>query len=283
MATCITCSEKNENTTYGNNPSAGNYITVNGIKMYYEIYGKGEPMVLIHGNGGDVSSFRNQIPFFSKYYKVIVADSRAQGKSGDNAQQLSYQLMASDWMLLIKELKLDSVYICGWSDGGIIGLIMAMDSSCKVKKLAVMGANIMPDTTAYPKYVLQFNKRAIEYVDSMISCKNTQLDWTRKRKQLKIWTEINIPFSELHKIKIPTLVMAGDKDMIREEHTLKIYQNIEKSHLCIFPEATHYIPVDDPLTFNQRVYKFISTPYTRPDQKQVYEFYIKRINKFFGT
>jgi pimeloyl-ACP methyl ester carboxylesterase len=276
-------SEGQETIPYGNNPSAGRYVTVNGIKMYYEIYGTGEPLVLIHGNGGSISNFYGQIPFFSKHYKVIIADSRAQGKSGDNDQKLSYKLMASDWAALLDKLEIDSAYICGWSDGGVIGLIMAMDYPEKVKKLVSMGGCVLSDTTAYPEYVLEFNRKALQYIDEKIAGKDTSKNWLRLRKLMEIWTEIDIPFSALHKIKAPTIIMAGDKDMVREEHTIKIFQNIEKAHLCIFPGATHAIPVEDPETFNQAVHRFFSKPYTRPDLEPLLNNLMKDMSKFYGN
>ena len=272
-----------ENVPYGSNPAAGGYTTVNGIQMYYEIYGTGEPLVLIHPNKGSSANFYAQIPFFIKHYKVIVADSRAQGKSGDSNQRLSFQLMASDWAALLDQLKIDSAYICGWGDGGSIGLMLAMDYPKKVKKLASMGGAILSDTTAYPRFVLEFNKKAIQYIDEKIARKDTTDNWHRLRKPLEIWNELNIPFSDLHRIKAPTIIMVADKDMIREAHTIKIFQNIEKAHLCIFPGETHDIPWQDPETFNQAVYRFFSNPYTRPDTESGFNYFSKDMSKFYGN
>src|SRR5258706_13277341 len=74
---------------YGNNPAAGKYYSIRGIKLYCEVYGKGNPLLLIHGNGGSINAFENNIPFFAKHYKVIAVDSRAQGKSTDTGDSLS--------------------------------------------------------------------------------------------------------------------------------------------------------------------------------------------------
>src|SRR5689334_21773768 len=75
--------QKKSAINYGSNAAAGKYITTRGTKFYYEVYGKGEPLLLIHGNSGSINNFKYQIPYFSKYYKVIIIDSRAQGKTVD--------------------------------------------------------------------------------------------------------------------------------------------------------------------------------------------------------
>ena len=121
--------------------------------MYYEIYGTGEPLLIIHGNGGSIKKFLYQIPYFSKNYKVVLADSRAQGKSVDGGDSLSYEMMADDLNALLDTLRMDSCYVIGWSDGGINGLLLAMRHPEKVKKLAVTGANLWPDTTAVDAFV----------------------------------------------------------------------------------------------------------------------------------
>lgn len=92
---------------YGNNPSAGHFQALRGIKMYYEIYGSGQPLLLIHGNGGRIASMGPIIPYFSSNYKVIVTDSRAHGKSVDQADSLSFEMMADDEAALLDLLQLD--------------------------------------------------------------------------------------------------------------------------------------------------------------------------------
>src|SRR5690349_3103709 len=78
---------------YGNNKAVGKYYDIRGFKMYAEVYGQGKPLLFIHGNSGSINNFIYQIPYFSKKYKVIIADSRAQGKSIDTGDSLSYEMM----------------------------------------------------------------------------------------------------------------------------------------------------------------------------------------------
>lgn len=153
-----------DTTTYGKNEKVGRYVKTRRINMYYETYGKGEPLLIIHGNGGSIKDFLYQIPYFSKNYKVILADSRAQGRSVDSADSLSYEMMADDLNALLDTLNLDSCYVIGWSDGGINGLLLAMRHPEKVKKLAVTGANLWPDTTAVDPFAYNW---AINYNDSL--------------------------------------------------------------------------------------------------------------------
>src|ERR1035441_10550855 len=135
---------------YGSNTLVGKYANVNDIKVYYEIYGAGEPLLLLHGNGGSIQNFEYQIPELSKHFKVIAVDSRAQGKSTDSDQEITYALMASDMSALIDKLKLGSVYVVGWSDGGNVGLELAFAHPQQVKKLVTFGANYTHENLMAP-------------------------------------------------------------------------------------------------------------------------------------
>ena len=232
---------------YGNNSKAGHYAPVNGIQIYYETYGSGEPLIMFHGNGGSIAAFKNQIPFFEKYYKVIAIDSRLQGKSGGSADTLSYDMMASDFAGLLDYLHIDSAYVLGWSDGGIDGLVLAMKYPVKVKKLAVTGANIVPDTTALYAADLEGMR------NTAFSTTASPIDKTLNRMMIY---QPQIPFSELKKIHCPVLVMAGDRDIIKPEHTLKIYQSLPVAELCIFPDSYHHVCQQHPELFNETVLTF---------------------------
>jgi len=232
---------------YGSNSTAGHYAPVNGIRLYYETYGSGEPLIMLHGNGGSIAAFKNQIPFFEKYYKVIAIDSRLQGKSGGSADTLSYDMMASDFAGLLDYLHIDSAYVLGWSDGGIDGLILAKTYPAKVKKLAVTGANIVPDTTALYAADLEGMRK------TSFSATASPIDRILNRMMIY---QPQLPFSEMKKIHCPVLVMAGDRDMIKPEHTLKIYQSLPVAELCIFPDSYHHVCQQHPELFNETVLTF---------------------------
>lgn len=232
---------------YGNNPAAGHYAPINGIQLYYEEYGKGQPLLMLHGNGGAIDAFKNQIPHFQKYYHVIAVDSRLQGKSGGSADTLSYDMMASDFCALLDYLKIDSALILGWSDGGINALIMAMQCPEKVKAIAISGANIVPDTAAFDAPLIQ---EMYDYVN--------RTDITTRERTLNVMmiNQPNIPYKSLNNIQCPALVMAGDHDLIRPEHTLKIYQSLPNAELCIFPDSEHGVCQQHPELFNSTVFTF---------------------------
>ncbi len=233
---------------YGNNPGAGHYAEVNGIKLYYETYGTGKPLIMLHGNGGSIQAFRNQIPFFEKYYKVIAIDSRLQGKSGGNPDTISYDLMASDFNALMDQLGIDSAYVLGWSDGGIDGILLALKYPSKVKMLAVSGANTVPDSTAIPYKDILTTR---DYVEHDITASKTDIALNKM-----MLYQPNIPFDSLGKIHCRVLVMAGDHDIIKPEHTLKIFQSIPHAELCIFPDSNHGVLQQHPKLFNEIVYNF---------------------------
>jgi len=246
---------------YGKNKAVGKYYNIRGFKMYVEVYGQGQPLLFIHGNGGAINNFTKQIPYFSKKYKVIIADSRAQGKSADAADSLTYEMMADDYAALLDQMKIDSAYVVGWSDGGINGLLMAIRHPEKVKKLAITGANLRPDTTAVFQEV--WDMVTPMYNDLKAKPDKNEME-KGGYKLLKLLVENpHIPLSDLQKISCPTLVIGGDHDVIKEEHTMEIYQNIPKAYLWILPNSGHSTPIVYANEFNSKIDSFIKQPYRK--------------------
>ncbi|MCX6318355.1 MAG: alpha/beta hydrolase [Bacteroidetes bacterium] len=244
---------------YGNNAKAGKYYSIRGFRMYAETYGSGQPLLIIHGNGGSINNFIYQIPYFSSKYKVIIADSRAHGKSADTVDSLTYEMMADDYAALLTEMKIDSAFVIGWSDGGINGLLLAIRHPEKVKKLAITGANLVPDTTAVPKEVWDMVTPTYNWLKNKKSLADNE---KASFKLLRLLVEQpHIPVTDLHTIQCPTLVIGGDNEVIKVEHTLLIKQHIPKSYLWILPGSGHSTPVIFKDDFNTVVDRFFLYPY----------------------
>jgi pimeloyl-ACP methyl ester carboxylesterase len=253
---------------YGNDSAAGKTFMFNRNRFYYETYGRGLPVLLIHGNGLSISFFKGQIGTLSRHHHVIAMDSRGQGKSELGTAALTYEGMAEDVNALLEHLKLDHVKVLGQSDGGIIGLLLAIHHPDKVSMLAVMGANLEPDA-AYSWAV-----DGIVRLRNRITAELAHSDDPRPLQlQLQfldlLGNQPHIPLADLKNIEIPTLVMAADRDVIRDEHTLSIFHAIPKSQLAIFPGATHVIAAQDPARFNRTVLDFFDKPFAMPDTKDL--------------
>lgn len=243
-----------QNISYGSNPRTGKYIHINDINLYYEVYGKGQPLLLMHGNSGSIASFSKFIPYLAKQYKVIAVDSRAQGRSGDSDKELTFEQIASDFSVLLDSLHLQSVYAVGWSDGGIVGLQMAYSYPKKITKLVTIGANFVADSTALSAEnfdttkITWFNKLSLTDQQNIIHSSHTP-----NRAGIIFDKLINLDLKypnftldQLSSIKTPTLVVAGDRDIIIDTHTLRLYHALPNAQLFIVPNSPHHVPIAKP-------------------------------------
>ena len=195
---------------------------VNGITLWYEVRGQGKPLILLHGNGEDHTIFDELAARLGEHYTVYAVDSRDHGRSSRMAK-LSYEIMASDVEALIESLGLQGAALYGFSDGGIVGLLTALERPELLSALAVSGANLNPGGL---KTLFHWMMR---------------LEYLRKRdKKIKLMLrEPDISPESLGNIQIPVLVLAGEKDLIREEHTRLIAESIPHSTLQILPGESH--------------------------------------------
>ncbi len=239
---------------YGSNKVVGKYYDINGIKLYTETYGKGKPLFLFHGNGGSINAFSKNIPYFSKYYKVIAVDTRAHGKSIDTSKELNFEMIADDFAKLMEVMKIDSAYVLGWSDGGIDALVLALRHPEKVIKLASTGANMRPDSTALiPDAWKDMNKRYDEQKNKTFATEKERNDF--KILALDVLYPNYLPEAML-KIKCPSLIIAGDRDVIVAEHTVEIFKYIPKGQLWILPKSGHGTLIEHADEFNRKVHNF---------------------------
>lgn len=247
---------------YGANKAVGAIFVHDGVTLYYETYGEGPPLLLVHGNGGSIGTLAAQIEHFKAKYKVIAMDSRDQGRSGDSAEAITYEKMTEDLAGLIDHLQTGPVDVVGWSDGGIEALLLGLRHPDKVKKIVSMAANLNPGPDAFDPEVAALLK-------SMMDIPEAARKTPEGKRQLKVvgmmLKEPNIPPALLGEVKAPTLVLASDHDLVRLEHIVTIYRNLPNAELAIFPNRTHLIPYDDPDMFNSTVDHFLATPYRKID------------------
>jgi pimeloyl-ACP methyl ester carboxylesterase len=247
---------------YGHNDTVGKFYDIRGIKMYTEVYGSGKPLLFLHGNGGNMSNFARTIPVFAKKYKVIAVDSRAHGRTIDDRDSLSFEMMADDFDALLTAMHIDSAYVLGWSDGGIDALVLAMRHPDKVIKLASTGANLVPDSTGLiPSYWKSEQKDFANWQKRM------PLKTAKDKNTYKIfmldWVQPNIPFSALRAVKCPSLIISGDRDLIPVQHTVQIAQAIPKSYLWIVPNSGHATLNEHFDEFNKVVDDFFEKPFRK--------------------
>lgn len=240
---------------YGKNPAAGHYATVPGVRLYYETYGKGRPLLLLHGNSGSIGRFSKTIPFFEKQNRVIAVDSRAHGKSVDGGDSLSFEMMADDMAALLAELHIDSADVIGWSDGGIIALVLAMRHPQKVRRLVATGANLWPDSTALLPSLWRDMER--EFAQGRDSVYTDPVKRNARKVFLLDYLHPHISTSALKAVKAPAFIIAGDRDLIVGEHTLAIYKALPKAWLWIVPNCGHATLIDKADEFNHKVAEFL--------------------------
>jgi len=249
---------------YGSNK--GKFITINNTKIYYEEYGKGIPLLMLHGGLGDISDFEKVIPNLSKKYRVIIPDAPGLGRSEYANSILSYQLLADYNSKFIDQLKLDSLYVIGWSDGANTALILAKNQPKKVKKLIISGANYK--LSGFTKEGLEECKMVADtgFVKNELKHwirhyqKLSSKDWTRYISELgQMWfKEEYFPKTDLEAIKIPTLIIYGDKDMYTLEHGIEIRNAISKSQFCVIPNCSHEVFRENPNLFTELAQIFLS-------------------------
>lgn len=198
------------------------YAIVNGLKLFYHKEGSGRPVILLHGNGEDHTIFDVAIRDLARSYTVYALDSRAHGKS-DPVPTLTYREMAEDVAAFIRQQGLEKPALVGFSDGGVVALLVALRWPDLPGRLVVAGANMTPAGIKQPW-------RALMRVQNRIS-PDPKLDLMLTQPHLAGW--------QLTGITAPTLVLAGEKDLIDESQTRRIARSIPGAKLLILPGETH--------------------------------------------
>ncbi len=241
-------------------PVQAGMMPIDDVQIYYATYGDpaNEPLILVHGQAGSANEFAHQIPVFAEKYYVVAFDSRGRGRSTMGKQPLSYSLLAADTLALMDYLHIDSANLVGWSDGGVIGLEIAIHHPERLRKLVAFGANYSPAgisggcTAQCEEYLgilgstytrLSGNPRGFDALVAITA---------------SLGDEPNFTAEQLGSITIPVLIMDGlREELIYPEHTLKLAQMIPTADLRLMRGIGHFAPWYKPDEFNHIVLDYL--------------------------
>jgi pimeloyl-ACP methyl ester carboxylesterase len=232
----------------------GKYAEVNGLKMYYEIHGSGQPLVLLHGAFGFVEGWATILPTLTKTHQVITLELQGHGHTNDLDRPITYEQHVEDTAGLLKQLKIKDADFFGYSMGGVVALGVAIRYPELVRKLAVLGSGTGPLKEIFePENYKQFQSISTDFAPPVLKepYDRTSPDPSRwpilvtKIKNMGNGFKGYSP-AELKTIKAPTLIMQGDHDGTRPEHAVEMYRHITNSQLAIFPGGDHFILFSSP-------------------------------------
>lgn len=214
------------------------FIPLSDTSICCHIFGNGKKdIVMVHGNGEDYTVFDKIIPNLAENYRIIALDSRGHGLTPFGKKRLTYAQMAEDTFYAIRMLRLNKPNFIGFSDGGIIGLMLAVNHPGLIDKYVICGANLNP---------LGLTKKALkaitkDYLKFMAKAPFSDEDYKNARRYRIMVQEPMISPKSLEKIHDPILLLAGDRDIVRDEHTNLMARSIPNSHLKIVEDCGHFV------------------------------------------
>jgi pimeloyl-ACP methyl ester carboxylesterase len=253
---------------YGNNATVGKYVTVRGVKIYYETYGNGKPLLLLHGSIlGYIDEFSSYIPELSKHFKVIAPGLRGHGKSEIGEEPFSYKLFAEDAMAVLKQEAADSVVVVGFSAGAITGYYLAANFPKTITKLVALAGVL--HSNSYRPTALQYLKALKgenlekQFPELIASRKKIMVQPNRYQELINRISKTWVPGSYTAParptdIKCPVLTIAGDRDFYFSPAAfVSVYEQIPGSQLAIIPNADHVAMIQSNLILTALILPFL--------------------------
>ena len=242
-------------------PQRSGMVPVNGVRIWYAAYGQGSPVILLHGGMANSNYWGLQIPALAPHFKLIVIDSRGQGRSTWDGKPIGYHRMASDVMAVMDALYIPKSALVGWSDGAIIGLDIAIHHPERLTRLFAFGANSnlagvksADGSATFAEYDARTRE---EY--RAISAEPSDLDRFSEAMS-KMWeTEPDFSDAELRGISVPTWIVDGEHDeIIKREDSDHMTRLIPGARELILPRTSHFAFLQDPEQFNEVLLNFLS-------------------------
>ncbi len=222
------------------------------INHYYIEKGTGFPLILLHGNGEDCGYFVHQMEPFAKHFRVIAIDTRGHGQTPRGEASFSIRQFAEDLLDFMNLHQIEKAHILGFSDGGNIAMVFALMHPERVEKLILNGANL---NASGVKRKVQIPIEIGYRIAKLFATKSPAARKNAEMLGLMV-NDPNVKAEELSCIQNPTLVIAGEKDMIKDSHTRLIAKSIPEEMLSIIP-GNHFIANKNPDTFNEVVLRFL--------------------------
>lgn len=239
----------------------GEYADLPGVRTWYETEGTGDPLVLLHGGFCTNDTWGAQRADLAAAYRVLLPERRAHGHTADVAGPLTYQDMAEDTVAFLEQVVEGPAHLVGWSDGGVVALLVAMARPDLVRKVVAIGATFRPGFECFvePSMLdamtpegpdLAFFRELYEPV-----APDGAGHWpVVAAKVIDMWrTQPTLTTEELAQVAAPTLVMAGDDDLMTPEHTIALYRAIPDAQLAIVPGASHLVPLEKAALVNRLI------------------------------
>jgi pimeloyl-ACP methyl ester carboxylesterase len=241
------------------------YLDANGVHTYYEEHGDGEPLLLMHGGLSSADEMGMQTPALAERHRVVLPERRGHGRTADVDGPITYEVMAADTIAFMEALGTGPADLVGWSDGGNVALLVAIKRPDLARKVVTMGSNSRsdayvegvraafdPDSAHSAIPVMRDAWSALSpddpdhfpvFLDKMVEC---------------IFGDYAIPTADVARIAAPTLLMVGDDDMIRWDHTIELLETIPNAQLVSIPGASHLAPVEKPELVNRLILDFLA-------------------------
>lgn len=234
------------------------------VDIYYEEHGDGPPVVLLHGGMSDGTGWGMQVPALAERFHLYVPDRRGHGRSPDNDEPFSYDAMAGETAAFLTEVVGGPAHLVGWSDGGIVALLVALAKPELVQRQVVIGANFhhegldpeelgLGEGADDPEVAIL---KALYVANAVDGAEH----WpTYYAKTSRMWREEpTLTVEDLSRITAPTLVMAGDDEPIPLAHTCALYEALPAGELCVVPGASHGVPLEQPDVVNAAIVRFLT-------------------------
>jgi pimeloyl-ACP methyl ester carboxylesterase len=242
----------------------GEYVNAGDVRTYYEVYGEGEPLVLLHGGLATAESWAMQVPTLAERYRVHVPERRGSGRTPDVAGPITYEMMAADIAAFLEAAGTGAAYLVGWSDGAVVGMLVALRRPELVRKLVVIGQYFnfdgqVPEFRAMIEYWGSSLPEALHEVYDRVSPDGPEHFPVVLEKMMRMWREEpDIALSERAGVRAPVLLMQGDDDIVKVEHSATLAATLPDAQLAVIPGSSHMATLEKPDLVNRLILDFLS-------------------------